>query len=118
MSWVREMLEAIRVDEPGAKVYVEWHARQGLATLSMLQVPEDRRGQGSARRIVETLVEAADLNGVRLAVTPTDEFGADLAPAAPVLRGLRVRAEHRRAQGLGLQGGLHPAGGRQAMTGA
>jgi len=79
VSWASEAVEAIRADEPGLKLYVEWRARSLTAAITMLAVPEDRRGQGVARRAVETLVVAADLAGAQLAVTPTDEFGADLA---------------------------------------
>ncbi|MFF9265821.1 GNAT family N-acetyltransferase [Streptomyces longwoodensis] len=79
MRWVDEALAAVRADEPGLTVHTEWQRHGGVVLLAMLRVPEERRGQGVARRVVETLVEAADLAGVRLAVTPTDEFGADLA---------------------------------------
>lgn len=79
MTWVTETADAIHVDEDGVKLYLDWRARQGMVVLAMLVVPEDRRGQGVARRVVATVVEAADLAGARVAVTPTDEFGADLA---------------------------------------
>lgn len=98
MSWVREAMEAIRADEPGIRVHVEWRARSLTAALTMLAVPEDRRGQGAARRAVETLVVAADLAGAQLAVTPTDEFGADLARLRRFYEGfgfVRNTGEHR-----------------------
>lgn len=76
MSLVEEAVAGLRREEPRLVLYVE--PRWGWAELSILRVPVDRQGHGVFRRVVDVLTEAADLAGVRLTVTPTGEFGADL----------------------------------------
>lgn len=44
--------------------------------LSKLEVPKKQRGQGKARQAMEDLVKFADDHGVRLTLSPTNEFGA------------------------------------------
>lgn len=86
------------MDAPGTKLYLDHYGRQNVVVIALVRVPEHARGQGVMRRAVSTVVEAADVAGVRLAVTPTDEWGADLARLRRFYEGfgfVRNAGEHR-----------------------
>ncbi|MFC4328366.1 GNAT family N-acetyltransferase [Streptomyces andamanensis] len=74
-EWVKEFAAAIRTVFP-VRLHLEW--RKPVLSIAFVAVHADSRGKGVFRRVVETLVAEADRRGFKLAVTPTDEFGAEV----------------------------------------
>lgn len=47
------------------------------ASLSLIKVPDDKRGEGLAKKIMNELINLADSNEVILTLTPSSDFGSN-----------------------------------------
>lgn len=50
---------------------------KGLVTLHKIVVPKDKRGEGVGSQAMAALTDHADKNGLRVALTPSSDFGGN-----------------------------------------
>lgn len=72
---VDDVRHTITADFPGIDFSFYGKGKDGWNTLSKIEVPKEQRGQGIGRKAMESLVAAADAEGWKIDLTPTDDFG-------------------------------------------
>lgn len=71
-------LTSIRDRHPGAHISLQVSTR-GFSVLSKIEIPKSERNSGQGTRIMQSIVDAADAQGISLALTPSNEFGSSKA---------------------------------------
>lgn len=69
-------LEGIRALNPGVIISLQVSSRGGYSVLSKIEIPKENRNSGQGTQIMEEIVNAADREGIDLALTPSDTFGS------------------------------------------
>lgn len=68
-------LTSIRDEYPEAHISLQVSTR-GFSVLSKIELPKTERNAGQGTKIMQSIVEAADEQGISLALTPSNEFGS------------------------------------------
>jgi GNAT superfamily N-acetyltransferase len=71
-------LTAIRDEYPDAHISLQVSTR-GFSVLSKIEIPKGERNAGHGTKIMQSIVDAADEQGISLALTPSNEFGSSKA---------------------------------------
>lgn len=71
-------LTALRDEYPSAHISLQVSTR-GFSVLSKIELPKSERNSGQGTRIMQAIVDAADEQGISLALTPSNEFGSSKA---------------------------------------
>lgn len=75
-SVTREQLsEKLRAEVPGLKL--DLMGNGSTVTLSRIVIPEGDRGAGAGSRVMQEIVDWADANGKKIALTPSADFGGN-----------------------------------------
>ena len=69
-------LEGIRALNPGVTISLQVSSRGGFSVLSKIEIPKGERNSGQGTQIMEEIINAADREGIDLALTPSDAFGS------------------------------------------
>jgi predicted GNAT family acetyltransferase len=69
------IMDAIKAAAPDVDARV-MDIKDDSFVLSKIEVPEDIRGQGKARDAMEAMIKYADDNGMKIALSPSADFGA------------------------------------------
>lgn len=64
---------------PGITLHFSGSEYSGFATLALISVPKEMRGQGIATKVMKEIVDEADANGWNMALTPSADFGSSKA---------------------------------------
>ena len=80
VTWDQDVLNRTKIleidDLPVSGAKIETSRRGNVLEISKIEVPKDLRGQGLAGRELQNLINKADSEGLVLALTPSDAFGA------------------------------------------
>lgn len=70
-----QLTERLRAEVPGLKLDIMGNG--STVTLSRIVVPEGNRSAGAGSRVMQEIVDWADANGKKIALTPSADFGGN-----------------------------------------
>ena len=72
-------LSSIQEKYPDVTLDVFESKKSGTISLGKIEVPKAQRGEGIATNVMSDLINYADANGLKITLTPSNEFGASKA---------------------------------------
>ena len=73
---VFESVDEIVQQYPDVTLDLNENKKNKTITVSKIEVPKESRGKGIASSAMEEIIDYADRNGLKVLLTPTDEFGS------------------------------------------
>lgn len=75
--WHEQLADRLRQEHPGLRI--DLHRSGEYVVLSRIQLPREGRNRGVGTRAMRELVAQADRNGTPLALSPSADFGGNVA---------------------------------------
>lgn len=74
---LRKLKSKIKAYYP-VEIWISWSKHQKVISISKIEVKEDSRNKGVGRAVMRLICEFADLNELKISLTPTAEHGSNL----------------------------------------